>query len=68
LILQLDQNIRQLIPVGSTNSDVIKYVKESGYSNGAATAAEGSTLAQSDFDMTASDANVRKIGTYFKNL
>ena len=60
------QNIRQIIPVGSTNSDVVKYVKESGYSNGAAAAAEGATLAQSDFDMTATDANVRKIGTYLR--
>ena len=59
-------HIRQLIPQGSTSSDVIRFVKESGYSNGAATAAEGSTLAQSDFDMTASDSNVRKIGTYFR--
>ena len=60
------QNIRQLIPVGSTNSDVVRYVKESGYSNGAAAAAEGSTLGQTDFDMTATDANVRKIGTYLR--
>jgi len=59
-------HIRQLIPQGSTSSDVIRFVKESGYSNGAATAAEGSTLAQSDFDFTASDSNVRKIGTYFR--
>lgn len=59
-------HIRQLIPQGSTSSDVIRFVKESGYSNGAATAAEGATLAQSDFDMTASDSNVRKIGTYFR--
>jgi HK97 family phage major capsid protein len=59
-------HIRQLIPQGSTSSDVVRFVKESGYSNGAATAAEGSTLGQSDFDMTASDSNVRKIGTYFR--
>ena len=59
-------HIRQLIPQGSTSSDVIRFVKESGYSNGSATAAEGSTLAQSDFDFTASDSNVRKIGTYFR--
>ena len=58
------QNIRQIIPIGSTNSDVIRYVKESGYSNGAAAKAEGATLGQTDFDMTATDANVRKIGTY----
>ena len=59
-------HIRQLIPQGSTSSDVIRFVKESGYSNGSATSAEGATLAQSDFDMTASDSNVRKIGTYFR--
>lgn len=59
-------HVRQLIPQGSTASDVVRFVKESGYSNGAAPKAEGTTLAQSDFDMTASDANVRKIGTYFR--
>ena len=59
-------HVRQLIAQGSTASDVVRFVKESGYSNGAAATAEGSTLTQSDFDMTASDANVRKIGTYFR--
>ena len=59
-------HIRQLLAMGSTQSDVVRFVKESGYSNGAAPTAEGVTLTQSDFDMTASDANVRKIGTYFR--
>lgn len=59
-------HIRQLLAQGSTQSDVVRYVKESGYSNGAAATAEGAALTQSDFDMTASDANVRKIGTYFR--
>ena len=57
---------RQLIPLGSTTSDVVRFVKESGYNNAAAPVAEGATMAQSDFDMTAADANVRKIGTYFR--
>ena len=59
-------HMRQLIAQGSTTSDVVRFVKESGYSNGAAATAEGSTLGQSDFDFTASDANVQKIGTYFR--
>lgn len=59
-------HIRQLLAQGSTQSDVVRFVKESGYSNGAAATAEGATLTQSDFDMTAADANVRKIGTYFR--
>jgi len=59
-------HVRQLIPNGSTTSDVVRFVKESGYSNGAAATSEGSTLSQSDFDMTATDANVQKIGSYFR--
>jgi HK97 family phage major capsid protein len=59
-------HVRQLIPQGSTASDVVRFVKESGYTNNAAITAEGATFAQSDFDMTAADANVRKIGTYFR--
>jgi HK97 family phage major capsid protein len=59
-------HIRQLLAQGSTQSDVVRFVKESGYTNGAGATAEGSTLSQSDFDMTAADANVRKIGSYFR--
>tara|TARA_Y100000289_G_scaffold12211_1_gene11318 strand:- start:1673 stop:2869 length:1197 start_codon:yes stop_codon:yes gene_type:complete len=59
-------NIRELLNVGSTNSDVIRFVKESGYSNGAAAANEGATLGQTDFDMTAQSVNVEKIGTYLR--
>ena len=59
-------HVRNLIPVGSTTSDVVRFVKESGYSNGVAPKAEGATLGQSDFDMTAASVNVEKIGTYFR--
>jgi HK97 family phage major capsid protein len=59
-------HVRQLIPQGSTSSDVVRFVKESGYVNASAATAEGATLAQSDFDFTATDANVQKIGTYFR--
>jgi HK97 family phage major capsid protein len=59
-------HIRNLIPQGTTSSDVVRFVKESGYSNGAAATAEGGAISQSDFDFTASDANVRKIATYFR--
>jgi HK97 family phage major capsid protein len=60
------QNMRQIIPNGSTGSDVVRFVKESGFSNGAAAAAEGATLGQTDFDMTATSVNVEKIGTYLR--
>lgn len=60
------QHIRELISQGSTTSDVIRFVKESGYSDGSAMKAEGATLGQSDFDMTASSVNVEKLGAYLR--
>lgn len=62
------QHFRQFIPVGSTQSDVIRYVKESGYTDGAGAKAEGNALGQTDFDLQAVDANVQLIGTYLKFL
>ena len=59
-------HIRSIIPVGSTSSDVVRFVKESGYADGSAAKAEGATLGQSDFDLTATDANVQKLGAYFR--
>lgn len=59
-------HMRSIIPVGSTSSDVVRFVKESAYSDGTATKAEGATLGQSDFNLSAIDANVQKIGTYFR--
>lgn len=59
-------HMRSIIPVGSTSSDVVRFVKESAYSDGTATRAEGATLGQSDFNLSAIDANVQKIGTYFR--
>ena len=60
------QHFRDFIPVGSTQSDVIRYVKESGYTDGAGAKAEGNALGQTDFDLQAVDANVQLIGTYLR--
>lgn len=59
-------HMRSIIPNGTTSSDVVRFVKESGYSDGSAAKAEGATLGQSDFDLTAVDANVQKLGAYFR--
>lgn len=59
-------HVRQLLAQGSTNAEVVRYVRESAYDNGAAATAQGATFAESDFDLTAYDANVQKIGTYFR--
>ena len=59
-------HVRQLLAQGSTTSEVVRYVRETAYDNGAGAVAQGSTLAESDFDLSAIDANVQKIGTYFR--
>jgi HK97 family phage major capsid protein len=59
-------HIRSIIPQGSTNSDVVRFVKESGYSDGSANKAEGATLGQTDFDMAADNNTVEKIGAYLR--
>ena len=59
-------HIRSLIPQGSTSSDVVRFVKESGYSDGSANKAEGAPLGQSDFTMAADNNTVEKIGAYLR--
>ena len=59
-------HIRSLIPQGSTQAQTISYVKEANVENGAATVAEGATLAQSDFDIVESTVKLEKIGTYMR--
>lgn len=59
-------HIRQLIPNGSTDSQTIRYPKESAYDDGGSAIAQGSTLGQSDFDITATSVNVEKIGTFMR--
>ncbi len=59
-------HVRSIVPVGTTNSDTIRYIKESAYTQGAAATAEGNALGQTDFNLTASTANVELIGTYLR--
>ena len=59
-------HIRNLIPNGTTDAQTIRFPKESAYDDGAAATAQGSTLGQSDFDITATSVNVEKIGTFMR--
>ena len=59
-------HIRQMIPNGTTNSDLIRYITESAYTDGNAATNEGSALGQSDFNLTASTAPIETIGTYLR--
>jgi len=56
-------NMLGIIPVGSTNSNVIRFVKESAYTDNAAATAEGSAPSDSEFQLTAEDAVVQKIAS-----
>lgn len=57
-------HMRELIPVGSTDAQTIRFVKETGGEGGPAATAQGSTLPQIDFDLSATSVNVEKIGTF----
>jgi len=60
-------HIRQLLPIGSTDAQVIRFPKESGYDETSVGAtAEGAALAQTDFDITATSVNVNRIGTFLR--
>ena len=49
-----------IIPVGNTDSNVIRFVKESAYTDNASNVAEGSAPTDSEFQLTAEDAVVQK--------
>ena len=57
-------HMRELIPVGSTDAQTIRFVKETGGEGGPAATAQGSALPQIDFDLSATSVNVEKIGTF----
>ena len=59
-------HIRTLLPIGNTDSQTIRFPKESAYDDGAAATAQGSAVGQSDFDITATSVNVEKIGTFMR--
>jgi HK97 family phage major capsid protein len=60
-------HIRQLLPLGSTDAQTIRYPKESVYDEtGVGATAQGSALVQSDFDITATSVNVERIGTFMR--
>jgi HK97 family phage major capsid protein len=59
-------HIRSLIPQGSTQAQTISYVKEANAEDGAATVAEGATLAKSDIDIVESTVKLEKIGTFMR--
>lgn len=58
--------IRDLIAPGTTDSNSIEYVRETGFTNGAATQAEGALKAMSDLKFDDKTVNVRTIAHWVK--
>lgn len=56
--------IRDLILQGTTNMSAVEYIREEFTTDGTVISAEGAEWGQSDFDMTAYTATVRRIGNY----
>ena len=59
-------HVRQFLPTGTTQSDLIRYVVESSVSDGTAMKAEGSDAGEYSFDLAVSDAPVRTIASFVR--
>lgn len=54
-------HVRQFIPQVTTDSDTVRYVQETSYTDNTAPTAEGNLKPESEFELTAKDAPVRTI-------
>jgi HK97 family phage major capsid protein len=59
-------HVRQFLPVGTTNSDKIRFIKESNFTDNTGVTAQAIASGQNDFDLTATDAVVEKISAHFR--
>ena len=59
-------HIRELIPIGSTDAQTIRFIKETGSEGGPAATSQGSAVPQLDLDLSATSVNVEKIGCYLR--
>jgi HK97 family phage major capsid protein len=59
-------HVRQFLPVGTTSSDKIRYIKETNFTDNTGVTAEGDASGQNDFDLVATDAVVEKISAHFR--
>ncbi len=56
-------HIRQILPVGTTNSNKIEYLQETAITDNTASTSEGALFGQSEVTVTAVKSDVEKIGT-----
>lgn len=63
---QRRMTVRELLMPGSTESNAIQYVQETGFTNAAAAVAEGGARPKSDIKLDLITDNVKTIGHHFK--
>jgi HK97 family phage major capsid protein len=61
-----ETHLRDILPIGNTGSNLIRYVRDNGGQGGPTTVAEGATKPQMDRALSIQDAPVRKIATYLR--
>lgn len=59
-------HLRDLLPVGRTGSNIIRYIRDNGGQGGPAMTAEAGTKPQMDRALQVYDAPVRKVATYMR--
>jgi HK97 family phage major capsid protein len=59
-------HMRNLLPIGNTTSNTIRYVRDNGGEGGPAMVAESGSKPQMDRDLAILDANVRKVATHLR--
>lgn len=59
-------HLRDLLPVGRTGSNIIRYIRDNGGQGGPAMVAEAGTKPQMDRALQVYDAPVRKVATYMR--
>jgi HK97 family phage major capsid protein len=59
-------HVRNFLSTGTTNSDKIRYIKETNFTDNTGVVAEGDASGQNDFDLVATDAVVEKIAAHFR--
>lgn len=59
-------HVREVLTTGSTNSNVVRHLRDNGGEGGPAMVAEGGAKPQMDRDLSIEDAPVRKIATHLR--
>lgn len=59
-------HMRDMLPTGTTTSNMIRYIRDNGGEGGPTVVAEGASKPQMDRDLQIYDANVRKIATFMR--